>query len=246
MHRFHAPGFVLQRDVELPEEEAHHLAKVLRLKAGDLVAVFDGEGHEAVASVQSIAGRRATVRPTEKCEPAAEPAIRLTLVQALLKSDKMDRVIRDAVMLGVASIQPITTARTEVPRAAVRAGGRQERWDRTVISSVKQCGRAVVPHVRPTLTFSQLLAETRDTLSLMFVEPAAAAPDAAATWQSLETRVPGKAAILIGPEGGWDPEEIGAAKAAGVGVVTMGQRVLRADAAGALAVAVLQYVWKDF
>src|SRR4051812_10033792 len=229
MHRFHAPGFVLQRDVELPEEEGHHLAKVLRLKAGDFVAVFDGHGHEALASVQSVAGRRVTVRASERRVPAPEPAIAVTLAQALLKSDKMDRVIRDTVMLGVSSIQPVTTARTEVPRAA--AGARQERWQRTVISSVKQCGRAVVPDVRPTLAWSELLAETRDTLSLMFVEPAAAVSDATATWQSLETRVPAKATILIGPEGGWDAEEISAAMAAGVVLVTMGQRVLRADAA---------------
>src|SRR5438034_5771104 len=141
MHRFYAPGFVLQQDVALPEDEAHHLAKVRRLKAGDLVAVFDGAGHEAMACVQKIAGRRVTVKAVETRVTAQEPGIAITLAQALLKSDKMDGVIRDAVMLGVAAIQPLTTARTEVPRAIVDS--RHDRWHRTVIASVKQCGRAV-------------------------------------------------------------------------------------------------------
>src|SRR5437764_10332118 len=103
MHRFYAPGFVLDRDVVLPDAEAHHLSKVMRLKAGDLVAVFDGLGHEAIACVQTIAGRRVTVKAVEKRVAALEPAIAITLGQALLKSDKMDQVIRDAVLLVVAS-----------------------------------------------------------------------------------------------------------------------------------------------
>src|SRR5204863_3803003 len=114
MHRFYAPGFVLQQEVALPEDEAHHLAKVMRLQEGDLVSVFDGVGHEAVACVQKIAGRQVTVKAVEKQVTAQEPGIAITLAQALLKSDKMDGVIRDAVMLGVAAIQPLATTRTEV------------------------------------------------------------------------------------------------------------------------------------
>ena len=77
----------------------------------------------------------------------------MTLAQALLKSDKMDRVIRDAVMLGVAAVQPFVSRRTDVPMKAVASGGRQDRWERTVIASVKQCGRAVVPPVYETQEF---------------------------------------------------------------------------------------------
>ena len=243
MHRFYAPGFVLQQDVALPEDEAHHLAKVLRLKEGDLVAVFDGAGHEAVACVQKITGRRVVVKAVEKRETAPEPGIAITLAQALLKSDKMDRVIRDAVMLGVAAIRPFTSAHTEVPRAAIERGGRQHRWDRTVISSAKQCGRAVVPPVLSTTDFQEVLDDERDHECLMFVEPThEAGPD---RLTSLETRVPAKATILIGPEGGWDPQEIKDAVAVGVTLLTFGRRTLRADAAAAAAIAVLRYVWKD-
>jgi 16S rRNA (uracil1498-N3)-methyltransferase len=249
MHRFYAPGFALGQDVLLPEDEAQHLAKVMRLKEGDLVAVFDGRGHEAAARVQAIAGRRVTVKAMEKRVPAPEPAIALTLAQAMLKSDKMDHVIRDAVMLGVTAIQPLTSARTEVPLPA--ADARKARWDRTVISSVKQCGRAVVPRVHPGRALSDVVKGLGDELGLMFVEPGQADATPAgrtfgcAALHSLETRVPAKATILIGPEGGWDPQEICDAEAAGVMLVTMGPRVLRADAAASVAIAVLQYVWKD-
>ncbi len=243
MHRFYAPGFDFHQDIELPRDEAHHLAKVLRLKPGDIVAVFDGAGQEALARVETISPRRVVVKATEHRETVPEPGVAITLAQALLKSDKMDRVIRDAVMLGVSAIRPVSTARTDVPQAALRTGGRQDRWDRTVVSSVKQCGRATVPPVHPAVGLSRVLAEC-DELCLMFVEPGSEAPGT--TLQSLETRVPAKATILVGPEGGWEPQEIRQAAAAGVTTVTLGRRVLRADAAGALAIAVLRYVWKDF
>jgi 16S rRNA (uracil1498-N3)-methyltransferase len=248
VHRFYAPDLVFDRTIELPIDEAHHLARVMRLKAGDEIAVFDGRGTEAMARVEAISGRRVTVRAMEKRTAAAEPAIAITLVQALLKSDKMDRVIRDAVMLGVAAIRPLASARIDVPRAALERGGRRERWDRTVISSVKQCGRAVVPAVLPALDFEKFLSSERDALCLMFVEPGNEGLRRGvrcADLQAFETRVPAKATVLIGPEGGWAPEEVGAAVEAGVTLVTFGQRTLRADAAGPIVVALLQYIWKD-
>ena len=130
---------------ELPDDEAQHLSRVLRLKAGDEIAVFDGQGHEALARIASVTSRRVSVEVVEPRAAVPEPRVAVTLAQALLKSDKMDRVIRDAVMLGVSAVQPFVSRRTDVPMKAVEKGGRQDRWDRTVISSVKQCGRAVVP-----------------------------------------------------------------------------------------------------
>ena len=243
MHRFYAPSFALDREIALPQEEAHHLAHVVRLSVGDAIAVFDGAGNEAEARVQTIRNRTVTVLPLRRREAAKEPAIAITLAQAILKGDKMDRVIRDAVMLGAAAIQPLTTARTELPGAAARASGRRDRWLRTTIASVKQSGRAVVPAVWPAKTMDEFLAAERDVLSLMFVEPGAEASPV--ELRTLQNRVPAKATIVIGPEGGWDPDELERAVANGVTLVTLGERVLRADAAGAIAIAVLQFVWDD-
>ncbi|HKY20866.1 MAG TPA: 16S rRNA (uracil(1498)-N(3))-methyltransferase [Vicinamibacterales bacterium] len=246
MHRFHTPDWRADgARVQLPDDEAQHLARVLRLKTGDTVAVFDGKGREALAVVESVASRRVMVKILEPRTPAPESAVAITLAQALLKSDKMDRVIRDAVMLGVSAIQPFVSRRTDVPRAALKTGVRQDRWDRTVVSSAKQCGRAVVPRVFETHDFAELLASTSAQMRVMFVEPAVAGEAVVPDVSSLEGQRPTEAMVLIGPEGGWEPDEVRGASAAGVTLVTLGSRVLRADAAGAAALAVLRYIWRD-
>jgi 16S rRNA (uracil1498-N3)-methyltransferase len=242
VHRFYAPALTNDDLVELPEDEGQHLARVLRLREGDPVAIFDGRGREVLARVASIAARRVSVKVVEPRMSAPEPRVAVTLAQALLKSDKMDRVIRDAVMLGVAAVQPFVSRRTDVPMKAVKQGSRHERWDRTVIASVKQSGRAVVPAVLDTVDFGGLLRSSAGRLRLMFVEPRAAS---VADVSSLEGQRPSEAIVLIGPEGGWDPQELQEAAAAGVTLLSFGGRVLRADAAGAAVIAVLRYVWRD-
>ena len=97
----------------LPRDEGEHLTRVLRLAVGDAVQVFDGRGHEFAAQVASVVRRDVRVRLLSRVEPAAEPRVVLTLVQAVLKGDKMDDIVRDAVMLGVTAIQPIVTRRAE-------------------------------------------------------------------------------------------------------------------------------------
>ena len=243
MHRFYAPAFTNEGVVDLPDDEAQHLSRVLRLKAGEAIAIFDGQGHEALAHVASVTSRRVSVRVVEPRAAAPEPRVAVTLAQALLKSDKMDRVIRDAVMLGVAAVQPFVGRRTDVPFKAVSRGGRQDRWDRTVISSVKQCGRAVVPPVHETKEFGALLQSVAGQTRLMFVEPGAGQHVADMT--SLEGQRPSSAILLVGPEGGWDPQEVADAAAAGVTLLSFGGRVLRADAAAAAVIPVLRYIWRD-
>jgi 16S rRNA (uracil1498-N3)-methyltransferase len=242
VHRFYAPALTTDELVELPEDEGRHLARVLRLRQGDSIAIFDGRGREAVARVVSITSCRVRVEVVEPRTPAPEPHVAVTLAQALLKRDKMDRVIRDAVMLGVSAVQPVVSRRTDVPMKAVQQGGRQERWDRTVISSVKQSGRAVVPAVLDAVDFGTLLRSSGGPTKLMFVEPGAAT---VADLTSLEGQRPSEAIVMIGPEGGWDSQELADAANAGVTLVSFGGRVLRADAAGAAVIAVLRYVWRD-
>ena len=242
VHRFYAPDFAPDGLFELPPDEAQHLVRVLRLRAGGEIAVFDGTGREALARIESVTNRRVTVRATGARAAAAEPRVAVTLAQALLKSDKMDRVIRDAVMLGVAAIQPLASRRTDVPMSATKKGGRQERWHRTVIASVKQCGRAVVPPVNATRDLSELLRSNQET-RLMFVEPGSRHTVGDVT--SLEGQQPSNVTVFIGPEGGWDPSEIAAAAQAGVTLLSFGQRVLRADAAAAAILPVLRYIWRD-
>ena len=157
MHRFYAPALAEDDIVRLPDDEAQHLARVLRLREGDAVAIFDGRGREAAARVEAVTSRNVSVRVLSPRAAAPEAQVAVTLAQALLKSDKMDRVIRDAVMLGVADLQPFVSRRSDVPMSAIRGGGRQDRWQRAAVASVKQCGRAVVPPVRAAKSFDELL-----------------------------------------------------------------------------------------
>jgi 16S rRNA (uracil1498-N3)-methyltransferase len=245
VHRFFAPSLDPGDDVvALPRDEAEHLTRVLRLGAGDTVAVFDGRGREFLAKVVAAAKRDARVQLVSPIEPAAEASVPITLVQAVLKADKMDDVVRDAVMMGVASLQPIVTRRTETTVAAVMRSARVERWQRVALASVKQSKRAVLPEVRMPLTLETYLGDPPAALRLMLVEPSAeTAADPLSAIQ--QQPAPRDAAVLVGPEGGWTNEECTAALGAGVRLVTLGHRTFRADAVPIAAISVLQFLWGD-
>ncbi len=241
MHaRFFVPDLQPGQATALPPDEAEHLVRVLRLRAGDTIAVFDGRGREYAARIEKATRGHVVIRTTGQREPAPEPSVRLTLAIGVTKGDRMDAAVRDAAMLGAAVVQPVVTARSETTRPALARGRRVGRWRRVAVASVKQCGRAVVPEVRdPVSLEAYLRIETAD-LRLMFVEPRAGASAALAGVSRPES-----AAVLIGPEGGWAPDEIAGARRAGFHAVALGQRTLRADAMPIAAISVLQFIWGD-
>lgn len=233
--------------VELPPEEADHLARVLRLRPGAAVRVFDGHGCEFDAVVERIGKNRASVRVGPACTPQAEPRVAITLAHAVLKGDKMDDVVRDAVMMGAAVIQPLLSARTEAAAEALRRGNRRERWERIAVASAKQSGRATVPAIGEPQAFGDALAHRASAASsdigLMFVEPTAAA--GMLTLAEVPAPAPSRATVLIGPEGGWTPDEIDVA-ARTCRLVTLGARTLRADAMALIALSALFAHWREF
>jgi 16S rRNA (uracil1498-N3)-methyltransferase len=246
--RFFAPEAQATGElITLPEEEAEHLTRVLRLGAGAAVRVFNGSGDEFESVVEAAAKDGVRVRLGDALEPAPEPRLQVTLAQAVLKGDKMDDVVRDAVMIGATAIRPILTARTETTLAILEKGRRQERWERVAISSAKQCGRAIVPPILEPVTFDAfiafLLAKWLAGPALMLVEPGAT--KAAVTFAELDVEPPKAATVLVGPEGGWTPEEIEAAEAA-CRRVTMGGRTLRADTMGLIAISAIYSRWREF
>ena len=245
MHRFFAPALDPgDETILLPKDEGEHLTRVLRLSVGDTVSVFDGRGREFMARVVGARRREVRVQVLSRIEPAAEATVSVTLAQAILKADKMDDVVRDAVMLGVAAIQPLVTRRTEATVAALLRGARVDRWRRVALASVKQSRRAVLPEIRTPLTLETYLDEPRSDQSLMFVEPGV--DREAEPLSSLRNEpTPQDAAILIGPEGGWAAGECEAAKTRGIRLVTLGRRTLRADAVPVAAISVLQFIWQE-
>jgi 16S rRNA (uracil1498-N3)-methyltransferase len=239
MHaRFFAPDAERQGDrVRLPDEEAQHLTRVLRLKAGAAVHVFNGRGREFEALVATAGKSRVEVIVGDARAPIApEPRVAVTLAQAILKGDKMDDVVRDAVMMGVAAVQPIVTARSEASLAAVQRGRRVERWRRIAVSSAKQCGRATVPPILEPRALDATFA------GIMFVEPSTGAGTVAlgdidpVPWREVT--------VIIGPEGGWDPAEVDRA-AANCQLVTLRSPTMRADAMPLVALTALFARWGE-
>lgn len=242
--------------IVLSEDESAHLTRVLRLRAGAGVLVFDGRGHQRAGTIASMTKTRATIELGEDVPAAPEPSVTLTLAQAALKGDKMDEVIRDATMMGVAAIRPLVTARTVVPRAAVDQARTHDRWTRIALASAKQCGRAVVPVIAPAWTLAELLADDADgadvaakgnaeldaaarTCRLLLAEPATGI-----SVRQLSLEPPASALIAVGPEGGWAPEEVEQALAAGFLPLTLSARTLRAESTPLAALSVLSWVWK--
>ena len=246
MHRFFAPSLDPGDEVTtLPRNESEHLTRVLRLGPGDQISVFDGRGHEYTARVGAAHGREVRVEIVARIDPPHEFPVTLTLVQAVLKGEKMDDVVRDAVMLGVSAIQPVISARSEVTVASLLRGHRLERWKRVALASTKQSRRAVLTEIRTPLPLETWFDEPGSSMRLMLVEPeAGAAGTSVEPFSALRgDRVPGDAAILVGPEGGWSEAECSAAREKGVRLMTLGPRTLRADAVPVAAISVLNFLW---
>jgi 16S rRNA (uracil1498-N3)-methyltransferase len=242
MHRFYVPDLPEPgHPAPLPPEEAQHLLRVLRLATGDEIRVFDGRGREHAARVEALTKSDAIIRVGAPASAAAEPRVAVTLAQALLKGDKFDEVVRDATMLGVARIQPLLTARCEVPRARSGDTGRVDRWHRVAVSSAKQCGRAVVPDVMPVASLDEFLAESGTACTVMLAEPALVS----AASRELAAQPPESASLLVGPEGGWADEEHALAGRHQASMLTLGTRTLRAERAALVALAVLTHAWGD-
>jgi 16S rRNA (uracil1498-N3)-methyltransferase len=224
----------------LGDDETRHLSLVLRLGIGDAVAVFDGAGRDFAARIERLARDGADLRLTAPLDAAPEPAVRVTLAQAALTGEKMDDVVRDATMMGVAAVEPLVTANVA---AHLKPGRAPERWRRIAIASAKQCRRAVIPRIGSGTELADWLASDRSALRLLLVEPSAAID--ARPPSALAGRTPDSASLLVGPEGGWTPQEVAVAIAAGYVPLTLGRRTLRADAVPIVAIGILLSLWGD-
>jgi 16S rRNA (uracil1498-N3)-methyltransferase len=239
--RFYVPDLKPSSGVaRLPPEEAHHLVKVLRLETGAIVGVFDGRGTEWLARVETASKAGVEVSLLEPV-PSRRPAVDITLVQAVLKGEPMDDVVRDATMLGTAAIQPILSARTAVKASAMPAAA--GRWRRVALASAKQCGAARLPDIHDVVRFDDWLPGSLQD-AFILVEPAVAV--APVTIRQLASApVPSRALLLVGPEGGWTAEEHERATRAGCTALSLGPMTLRADAVPLAATAALLGIWSS-
>ena len=242
MRRFTlAPDAIADGRVTFDVSQSRHLARVLRLRAGDTVVATDGAGHDYTVRLDVVAARVTGTVVTASTGTAESP-LTITLVQGIPKGDKMEAIVRAATELGVAHVRPALTARTVVRLAASAAVERAARWQRVAREATKQCGRAVAPLVAPPAPLSTCLDAARDTaLALCLWE--GGGPPLATAWP--DNALVRRAAVLIGPEGGLDASEVEAARRAGWRVVNLGARVLRTETAGPAIIAILQARFGD-
>jgi len=242
--RVHVPGpLAAAGEVSLPEAAAGHVARVLRLRPGARLVLFDGSGADFLAEISEVAGSRVRARIHERVAGLPESPLAVTLVQAVSRGERMDWTLQKATELGVRRIQPVLAARSVV-RLDERQGERRLRhWQAVVASACEQCGRSVLPVVDPPLELPRYLVGPRgEGLRLVL------SPDAAASVAAIAGRLDGDAAgveLLIGPEGGLEAAEIAAAVHAGFEPAGLGPRVLRTETAGIAALAVLQALAGD-
>lgn len=237
--RFHFPDRLpAGGEVALPDALAHHALRVLRLRDGEAVVLFDGSGGEVEARL-AVRGKAVFAQLGEARAVERESPLRIVLVQALASGDKMDWVVQKAVELGAHAVQPVQAERSVLRLAGERADKRVAHWQQVAVAACEQCGRNRVPEIRPLQALAPWLGAHRDALNYVL------APGGAAGFAD-EPEPKDVVHLLVGPEGGWSEVEIAAFDAAGCRRVRLGPRVLRTETAGLAAVAALQARWGDF
>lgn len=249
---YHPHPLDTEQTVSLTNHAAHHAIRVLRLRQGSSITLFDGTGAEFTALITAIHPPGVTARVSQFIRTNRESPLSVLLVQAICASEKMDWIIQKVVETGVTRIQPVATTRSVINLTPERAGKRLQHWQQIVISACEQSGRNYIPEVMPLLPLSGwletqqtgkqgLYSSTSDTLRLM-LSPAAE--------KTLHDFPPPAAELplilLVGPEGGFTADEAAAASLAGFSSLKLGKRILRTETAALAAIAAMQVLWGDY
>jgi 16S rRNA (uracil1498-N3)-methyltransferase len=241
--------FFLTRDkiennkATLEGTELGHMKTVLRLKPGQSVFLFDDEGWEHEARIQSYGDRSAELEILKSYQPARESPLAITLAQAVGKGEKMDWVVEKATELGVHTIVPFFSSYT-VPRLdSERAGKRRSRWEKIALSAVKQSGRTGIPTLLDACDFQDLVRKDWSCDLKLLLCPG----DFNVSMNRIKEEHPQIVSVLlvIGPEGGLTSDEVLQAEREGFKIVHLGRRILRTETAAVSTLTILQLLWGD-
>jgi 16S rRNA (uracil1498-N3)-methyltransferase len=244
MRRFFVrPEDVGTSELYLQRDEGKHLARVLRLAPGAQVVVFDGRGHEYVAMVERLEAEGVVCRILQHIARHPTPAVSIALGQGLAKADKFEWVIQKTTELGVSEIVPILSARVVPQTSMHHASMKAARWEKLAREACKQSGRATMPYLWPPTPLGTFFAsfQTAD-LKLLLWEGEDRQPLGSVLAASGQVA---SVAVVVGPEGGLTPQEVTHGEAHGFLTVGLGERILRTETAGLVAVALLQYRFGD-
>lgn len=242
---FVAPEQFGTDQVSIGGEDARHIAKVMRGKAGDKLIVSDGVSREALVEIASIEIGEVVANILEPLEMTHEPRIKITVAQSLPKGDKLETVIQKCTEIGAVAFAPFLSERTIVQYDERKESKRLERWRKITKEAAEQAHRNIVPAVHSPLSWKQLLQSFSGYDAVYFCyekEEGLQLRSAVAPWLSvLPPESAGKVMIVVGPEGGFSPEECRAAEESGAVSVGLGSRILRCETAGMVAAACILY-----
>lgn len=236
---FVAQDLAPECQVTVSGKPAHYLQRVLKLRVGDALVLFNGDGSDYAGEVAATGKERVDVALHARLPAVAESGLHLTLAQAVGKGDRMDYALQKATELGVTAVQPLFTKRTEVRLKGERLERRMGHWLGVLRSACEQCGRATVPDLLPARGLDEW--QEADTSAWRLVLD----PGSGRTLSELGPP-PGPVTILVGPEGGFEDSELRQLKLAACQAVRLGPRVLRTETAGPAVLAALQTLWGDF
>ena len=224
----------------LGEEQARYLGKVLRLRRGDDLSVFNGNDGEFTATVDTIGKAEVSVTLTTPVETRVESPLRIHLVQGVSRGERMDFVVQKATELGVKRISPVLTEYGVVKLDATRAGKRRDHWQKVAVSACEQSGRTRPPLIdMPVPLNAWFGGKTSEADVDLVLQPGTT---------GMLTSIPEpqtKICLLVGPEGGFSATEYDDAALAGFAPVSLGPRILRTETAAIAAIAIAQSLWGD-
>ncbi|MDO9534305.1 MAG: 16S rRNA (uracil(1498)-N(3))-methyltransferase [Bacillota bacterium] len=241
---FLSPEDFQNKKVTLKAELVQHL-KAARLKTGDNFVLSDGLGRAFYARLDYINSKNAVASLLDEVQEKVEPSLHVTLFAGVSKGEKMDRIIRQSVELGVKKIVPVLTERTVVRLTSEKGGEKAGRWQKIAVSAASQCRRSFIPLVHSPLSFDDMAqALKKEKIAIVPWEEEKEKGLLRLTRQ-IEKK-PGSICIFTGPEGGISPEEMAALNSIeGVYPVSLGPRILRAETAPLAILSIVMYLWGD-
>ena len=238
IHRVYTPESLEPgSELAVGGKTAHYLVRVLRVKAGQTIVLFNGDGKDYAAEVAGAERQAIFLNIISRLPAVREPDIDISVVQAVSRGERMDQTLQKCTELGASSFQPLFSERVEVRLQGSKLAKRLEHWQGVVISACEQCGRARVPPVLEPVDVTGLVASGTRGQRLVLA-PGAQQPLASVAFSQLNQ-------LVIGPEGGFSDQELDLMRSSGMQMVVLGPRVLRTETAAPAAIAVMQALAGD-
>ncbi len=241
-HRFYVPEVALKssRKLELPDSVGRQVVRVLRMREGDEIALFNGSGSEWPAKIDSVRRDSVSVTIGPLVDPHTDPELQITVCQALIPTERMEFVIQKCTELGVSRVLPVVTGRVQVKDASP-SPRRIKRWTRIAVEAAEQSGRTRVPEVFAPVSFADCLARARAEGPVVLLWEEEHDYSLRLAVQESLRGGSGHVSVLIGPVGGLSEAEVDEARSAGALIAGAGPRILRAETAPVVALTTLMY-----